>query len=313
MRQLIPVLVALALTACGPGSLSNTETYKPPPPLALVVLVDPASTAFAQEMHQLASVIRTNATPGEAVVVMLLQPSYGQVYTVLGGDSLSGIAAAHGLALADLEAANAQLGPVAGRNWTLIHPGERVIIPNGAAQNPLVLVSRAPSGPPPPQLVRLPTEPSNPTDYQRAEYSRTVSADNATNAARISAWQAAAAESLQPWQQQVASQLDAKASSPALAYHAIDGQILSSSVAAGLATLGGLSGHRTLLLLGGGQHGPAAMSPGGLSTVSLVIANLADTRAAAAWSASGASAGATSVTVLDPALTQLQLAQVINR
>ena len=52
------------------------------PPLALVALVDPSSGRMAEELHQLQDVIRTDATPGEAVVVMILQPSYGQIYVV---------------------------------------------------------------------------------------------------------------------------------------------------------------------------------------------------------------------------------------
>lgn len=309
----LPAVPALAIAGCGPAPLSSSEAYKPPPALALVVLVDPTSDKYGPELHQLAGVIRANASPGEALVIMTLQPSYGQVYVVQRGDSLSSIAAAHGLGLADLEASNAQLGPVAGRSFTLIHPGERVIIPNGAGQSPLLLVTRAPAGPPPPQLVRLPQEPSNPTEYQRAQYDRTVAADNATNQARIDAWRAAAAQAVQPWQQQVSGELDARAGSPVPAYHAPDGQVLASSMAAALATLAGLSGHRLLLLMGGADSGPGTLGPGTFAEVSVIVANLSDPKAAAAWTASVTTAGAASVTVLNPALTQLQLAQVVNR
>src|SRR5207244_3774817 len=81
----------------------------------------------------------------------------------------------------------------------------------GAAQQPLVLVAKAPAGPPPPALVRLPTLPANPTDFQRAQYKRGVESANTTNAARIASWQAAAAKATEPWQHEVAAQLNAKA------------------------------------------------------------------------------------------------------
>src|SRR2546427_766259 len=182
-------LLAISSAACGQGGLSNSEVYSPPPALALVALVDPSSGRMAGELHQLQDVIRTTATPGEALVVMILQPSYGQTYVVRSGDSLSKIASGHNISLAALEAANPQLGPLSGRNWKLIHPNEQVMIPDGAAQGALLLVSRAPAGPPPPNLIRLPREPSNPTDFQRAQYNRTVASDNATKAA--AAWTSA--------------------------------------------------------------------------------------------------------------------------
>src|SRR5438105_4555331 len=305
--------LAIASMACGQGGAANSEVYSPPPSLALVVLVDPSTGRLADELHQLQDVIRTSATPGEAVVVMVLQPSYGSSYEVRPGDNLSSIASAHGLSLAALEAANPQLGPLSGRNWKLIHPQERVIIPDGAAQDALLLVSKAPAGPAPPVLVRLPRPPDNPTDFQRAQYNRTVASDNATNAARIAAWRAEAVKSLQPWQEQVIDQLGKKAASPVLDARPPNGQILSASLVAGLTTLQGLSGRRTLVLLGGGESGPAALSPRTLADINLVVANLADSKAAAAWTAAATSAGARSVNALDPALTQLQLAQVINQ
>src|SRR5216110_1189595 len=312
VRPLI-ALLAISSAACGQGGLSNSEVYSPPPALALVALVDPSSGRLADQLHQLQDVIRTTASPGEAVVVMILQPSYGQAYVVRSGDSLSKIASGHNVSLAALEAANPQLGPLSGRNWKLIHPNEQVMIPDGAAQDALLLVSRAPSGPPPPNLIRLPRAPSNPTDFQRAQYNRTLASDNATNAARVAAWRAEADRALQPWQQQVVDELAKKAGVPVTGGRAPDGPIVSASVTAGLATLHGLPGRRILLLLGGGEMGPGALAPGSLAEVNLVIANLVDTRAAAAWKAAATGAGAASVNALDPALTRLQLAQVVNQ
>lgn len=70
-------VLGLAAGSCGPVLVSNTETYRPPPALALVVLVDPAPGQLSNELGQLADVIRTSATPGESVVVMMLQPKGG--------------------------------------------------------------------------------------------------------------------------------------------------------------------------------------------------------------------------------------------
>lgn len=310
-RSAVGVL-ALMVAACSQGGLANSEAYSPPPPLALVAILDPSSSNLADEFHQLEDVIRADATPGEAVVVMFMQPSFGQSYTVRQGDNLSSIAGAHGLTLADLETANPQLGPVSGRNWKLIHPGERVMVPDGSTNDALVLVSRAPAGPKPPELVRLPPAPSNPTDYQRAQYRRAVESDTATNDARIATWRADAAKALEPWQQDVAAQLEKKAGATVAGSRAPDGTMVAASMVAGLTTLQGLSGRRMLLMLGGGDSGPGTLAPNSLAQVNLVVANLADPKSAAAWTAAATNAGAASVKALDVALTRLQLAQLIN-
>src|SRR5690349_20818007 len=214
-RSLAAVLsfFALAVGACAPASNSSTERYSPPPPIALVALVDPSAGRLATQLRQLESVINAGAAPGEAVVVMILQPSFGKTYAVQPGDSLAKIASSHGITLGALEAANPQLGPLSGRDWKLIHPNEQVMIPDGAAQDSLLLVTRAPDGPPPPELIRIPAPPQNPTDFQRAQYNHKVEADKATNDSRVAAWQAAAQESVKSWQAQVTAQLEAKAKS----------------------------------------------------------------------------------------------------
>ncbi len=312
---LTAAIAALGVAACGPAPLSSSTYYTPPPPVALVAIVDPTPDQMANEMRQLEDVIRASAMPNESVVVMYLQPSFGQTYVVRPNDSLSSIAIAHSVALADLEAANPQLGPVAGRNWKLIHPGERVTLPDGAAQGALALVSKAPAGPPPPILVRLPKQPANPTDFQRAEYERTVASDNATNAARIAAWRAGAAASVQGWQQKVVANLEAKLGTytqPAV-QQAPNPPMLSASLNAGLTTLHGLPGRHWLLLLGGGDIGPGGLVARSLLDVNLVVANVNDSKAAADWTSAGGQAGAASVSALDPALTQLQLAQLLSQ
>jgi hypothetical protein len=310
------VLIAalgLCLGGCAPSARASEVRYSPPPSLSLVALVDPSSGRLADEVHQLQAVIRTNASPGEAVVVMILQPSFGTTYAVQPGDSLDKIAQAHGLTLAALEAANPQLGPLSGRNWRLIHPQERVLIPDGAVQEALLLVTRAPDGPPPPMLIRIPPAPQNPTDFQRAQYNHKVSADRATNDARVAAWRAEAQKSVQQWQEQVIDQLGKKAGSVDPAAPKPDRQMMAASLAAGLTTLQGLNGRRILLVLGGGELGPGTLSQNSLQDVNLVIANLANTKAAAAWTAAASGAGAASVKALDVALTRLQLTEVVNR
>jgi LysM repeat protein len=305
--------VLVSAAACDRTNLANEEPYTPPPPLALVALLDPSPDRLPNEVSQLEAVIRANTTPDESVVAMLLEPSFASTYVVRPGDSLSKIAEEHQLTLSQVEAANPQLGPLSGRAWWLIHPGDRVLLPNGASDGALLLASRAPSGPARPMLIKLPQAPaSGATDFQRAQYKRTVDSDNATNASRVAQWQTAAAESLQAWQQQVASQLAAKAAAVNAVAPSPTPAIVAASVEAGLTTLGGLSGRRVLLLLGGGDSVPARLAPKSLINVNLVIANLTDAKASAQWAAAGAGAGAASVDALDAALTQLQLPQVVN-
>ena len=303
---------ALAAGACAPAPKSNTDRYSPPPAVALVALVDPSAGRLPEQLRQLEGVIQANATPGEAVVVMILQPSFGKTYTVAPGDSLAKIASSHSITLSALEAANPQLGPLSGRDWKLIHPSEQVLIPDGAAQDALLLVSRAPEGPPLPELISIPPPPSNPTDFQRAQYNHKVEADKATNDSRIAAWHADAQKSVQPWQAQVAAALESKTKSVLASSRKPDRQMMSASFTAGLTTLKGLNGRRLLVILGGGETGPATLAPQSLAGIDLVIANLSSPSAAAAWTAAGTGAGAASVNALDPALTRLQLAQVIN-
>ena len=301
----------VGVAACAGGPLSNSVPYSPPPPLALVALVDPSTGQMTAELQQLAGVIRANASPREAVVVMMLAPG-SRTYTVRAGDSLSSIAASNGLTLPEIEAANPQFGPVAGRKWSVIHSGELVTIADRSAPNPLLLVTRAPAGPPPPMLIRLPTEPQNPTEYQRAQYQHAVAADTATNDARIAEWRASADAALIPWQNAVAAQLEGKQEAGSVVTTFAGAPALSASISAGLATLAGLSGRRLLLVLGGAGVGPSTLAPRSFAGVALVVANIVDPGVAAAWTEAGRDAGAVSVNALDPALTQLQLAQVVN-
>ena len=113
----LPILL-LALSACDlPIKSPDAQVYVPPPPLALVAIVDPASSGYADQVRQLEDLIRTSASPGESLVVMLPGDGGAKPYVVRGGDSLSSIAAANGLTLQALETANPQFGPLSGRSW----------------------------------------------------------------------------------------------------------------------------------------------------------------------------------------------------
>jgi len=87
---------------------------------------------------------------------------------------------------------------------------------------------------------------------------------------------------------------------------------VGASVQAAANTLAGLPGRRVLLLLAGGRIGTATDTPPGsaLAQVHLVVANLT-APTAATFIGSAQAAGAT-VTALDPALTDLQLAATVN-
>src|SRR6266704_6283811 len=54
--------------ACSPVTRSNEETYRPPPSLALVAIVDPSQGRLPAQLRQLQDVIKSGATPNEAVV-----------------------------------------------------------------------------------------------------------------------------------------------------------------------------------------------------------------------------------------------------
>ena len=295
------------------GRLADSVAYQPPPALALVAIVDPASGQVTDQLRQLGGVIQAGANPGEALVVMLLQARVAGVYAVRKNDSLSAIATANGFTLAELEAANPQFGPVAGRSWGLIYAGEKVVLPEKGALDPLALVTRAPAGPPLPMLVRLPQAPANPTDFQKADYERKLAADKATNDARVAAWRADADRAVQPWQTQVASDLSTRVGVRVVSPAATSGSALTGTITQAVNTLQGLHGRRTLLILGGGDGGPATLAPRTLDGINVVVANVSDPAAAAAWTKTARDAGAASVTVLDPALTQLQLAQAVNQ
>lgn len=69
------------------------------------------------------------------------RPSGGSSYVVRAGDTMSGIAARHGLSLSALAHANPQV-----RNLNLIYPGQRLSIPGGDTFTPGPVSNPPPSG-----------------------------------------------------------------------------------------------------------------------------------------------------------------------
>jgi LysM repeat protein len=252
----LPFLVAACGAAAGPAASSTT--FVPPAPLSVVAVLGPSAGQLAAECGLLAGVVRAGATPSETLVVS--PPASGPVaatYVVRAGDSLNALAAAQGVSLAALEAANPQLGPVAGRSWNRIYPGDRVTVPGpqGAAAADLV-VTRAPSGPARPALVGLPRPPAGATAFQDAQYRHAVAAAQAANRGRVAAWWAEANRRVAAWQAKVEDRLAAIASSPGgQGLPAGGSQDLLASIRTAATTLQGLPGRRVLVLLGG-QAGP---------------------------------------------------------
>jgi LysM repeat protein len=280
-----------------------------------VAIVDPSAGQVADECQELAAVVEAGATRSETLVLNPLSTTpLAATYVVLKGDSLAAIAGAEGVSLATLEALNPQLGPVAGRDWNRIYPGDHVTIPGRQPGDPPsnLLVTRAPAGPPPPRLVPLPQLPKNATSFQLAEYQHALKSAKSINQGRVAAWWTEAATEVRPWQTQVAAQLRGVAGSPEVAsLSATRGNPnVAASIEAAATTLDGLPGRRVLLLLGVAQSGPPATALR-LAGIHLVVANLSDSAAAAAWASWGRASGA-SVTALDPALTRLQLPSTVN-
>jgi LysM repeat protein len=309
--------LAITLGGCKPAEPAGTSA-PPPVPLSVVAMVDPSADQLDQSCQLLAAVIQAGATPSETLVVATLSRGpLGGIYTVRGGDSLNAVAGSHGMPLDALEAANPQLGPVVGRDWNRIHPGDRVTIPGrqaGQAEN--LVVTRAPAGPPPPTLVRLPQRPKNPTTFQRAKFEHLLASDQAINRDRLAAWRAEAARELRPWQESVAAQLQRIATNPPASGSPANGAgdvDLSASIQSAATTLSGLGGRRVLLLLGAGRSAPPDLAArnASLAGIQVVLAGQTDEVTAMAWKSAAAAAGV-AMTALDPALTQLQLPSVVN-
>lgn len=317
MARLWPAVLLAGLIACdvtGSGAASQVP-FAPPEPLSVVAILDRDGDRVTAELQELEAVVEQEPTPSETLVVTRVSVApVAEQYVLRAGDNLDAVAGAHGLSLATLEAANPQLGPVAGRSWSRVDPGDRVTIPDRRSEalvdNPIV--TRAPAGPPPPGLVRAPQRPGSPTSFQLAQYQHALAAAQATNRARVDAWRAAVRRDLAPWRAQVVGEIRAAASRPSGPADAA-GVDLGASIRAAATTLGGLPGRRVMLVLGPGRDGPpgAGMGSGDLAGIHLVVADLTGP-AGPVWASAAEAAGAPSVTTLDPALTRLQLAASVR-
>jgi hypothetical protein len=265
---------------------------------------------------QLAAVLQGRVLPSEVVIGSLATSSSSvTIYTVGRGDSLAAIASAHQLTLSALETANAALGPAGGRSWDLIHPGDRVSIPDSqtSAQAPAFVVKRLPAGPTPPSLLVPPNCPANTTSFRRAECANTARKDRQLNEARKAAWWASEDEHLRPPRSELIRLLQGIAAAPGGGVHpALGGAALGGSIQVAANTLDQLAGRRVLLVSEPGDGGPPALQNGELAGIHLVVTGVTDPPAGAGWTMAGKAAGAASAVVLSPALTQLTLAAAVN-
>jgi LysM repeat protein len=289
---------------------SRQRAYQPPALSIYEVAVDESAGA-----GQLAAVLQGRVLPSEVVIGSLATASSVTVYTVRRGDSLADIAAAHQLSLPVLETANAALGPPGGRSWDLIRPGDRVSIPDPQAgvQAPDFVVRRLPPGPSPPSLLVPPTCPTNSTAFLAAECANTARKDRQLNEARKAAWRASEDEHLRPARSELIRVLQGIAEAPGGGVHTgLGGAALGGSIQVAANTLDQLSSGRVLLVSEPGDGGPPALQKGLLAGIHLVVTGVTDPSAAAGWTMAGKAAGAASVAVLSPALTQLTLGAAVN-
>ena len=264
---------------------------------------------------QLAAVLQGRALPSEVVIGSLATSSSVTIYTVRRGDSLAAIASAHLLTLSALETANAALGPAGGRSWDLIRPGDRVSIPgpHAGVQAPAFVVKRLPAGPTPPSLLVPPSCPTNTTSFLRAECANAARKDRQLNEARKAAWWASEDEQIRPARSELIRLLQGIAGAPGGGVHTAPGGAASGgSIQVAANTLDQLAARRVLLVSEPGDGGPPAFQNGELAGIHLVVTGVTDPSAEAGWTVAGKGAGAASVVVLSPALTQLTLAAAVN-
>jgi LysM repeat protein len=300
--------------AFGPPPAGATQQSKYHPGTLAIYEVATDSGAGA---GQLAQIIRNRVWPSEVVVGAQVETSLSVTYTVRSGDSLAGIAAAHDVTLAALEATNPALGPTGGHSWNLIHPGDRVSIPGpqaGALRQDFV-VRRLPAGLTPPTLLVAPECPTSTTSFVHAQCEDVVRKDAQLDRERVAAWWAAEAKHLGAAQADLVGQLQGMAEgtpgNPAPTV--VRGPVLRDSIQIAVNTLDQLAGRRVLVLSGVGDDGPPALQKGELATIHLVVTEVSDPLASASWTSAGAAAGAATIAVLSPALTQLNLATAVNQ
>lgn len=321
-------LLAVALIAC---ACQGDGLFGPPAQAAINGAaqrryVPPTRTVYETALdqvegaRQLADVLRAGALPSEAVigvgVARMAQGGPGvSIHMVQRGETLTGIASALGVTLAALEAANPALGPAGGRDWNLIHPGERLSIPGSSAiQFTTFVNARLPAGPPAPRLVVPPTCSSDETSYVQQQCTTQANKDAQVNTGRIAAWSAAANAQVGPVLAAVLRTLADVAAQVApnqAPVAAGRGQAFTDAVEIAAINLGQLPGPRVLLLAALDDSEPA-LQQGELDGIDLVVTGPSTPAAQAWWTSAARGAGARSVRVLDPVLTQQALPGIVN-
>jgi LysM repeat protein len=320
------IAAALLASACqGDGPFEPPRTaasglpqraYVPPTRSIYEATLDEVEGA-----RQLGDVVRDRVFPSEAVIAVgVARNAQGgpgvSIQMVQEGDSLTRIAAAHGVTLADLESANQALGPAGGRDWNLIHPGERVSVPGSpTVQLRTFTNSRLPGGPPPPPLIVSPSCSDGDTSYVQKRCHDQATSDARTNAERVRAWSATAAARVGPARADLLRQLRDIASQVAPNDEPVAagrGQAFSDAVEIAATNLAQLPAPRVLLLAAIDDGERPALQKGELDGINAVVTGPSTPAARTWWEAAGMGAGARSVHVLDATLTQQLLAQTVN-
>jgi LysM repeat protein len=320
---LAAALLASACQGDGPFEPPRTassgkppRTYAPPTRSIYEATLDEAEGA-----RQLRDVVRDRALPSEVVIgVGVARNAQGgpgvTIHLVQEGDSLTRIAAAHGVTLGDLESANPALGPSGGRDWNLIHPGERVSIPGSpAVQLSTFVDSRLPAGPTPPTLLASPTCSDSDTSYVRKQCQDQATKDAHANDDRVKAWWAATNAQLGTPRADLLRQLDDIAAQVTRNLDPVGpgrSQAFSDAVQIAATNLGQLPGPRVLLLAAIDDGERPALQKDELNGIDLVVTGPSTLAAQAWWDAAGRGAGARSVHVLDAIMTQQLLAATVN-
>jgi hypothetical protein len=320
------VAATAAATACagdglfGPppgtaGAGSQHRQYAPPTRTVYEATLDEVEGA-----RQLADVLRDGALPAEAIIGVGVAPrAQGgpgvSIHVVQVGETLTSVATATGVTLAALEAANPAFGPASARNWDLIHPGERLSIPGSSTVQFTTFVnSRLPAGPPPPALLEPPTCSSADTPYVQARCGSQVKQDEQVNSGRIAAWSATADAQLRPVLANVLRTLgglETQVTSDQEPVAAGRSEAFAETVQIAAINLAQLPGPRVLLLAALDDSQPA-LQHGELAGIDLVVTGPSTPAAQAWWTSAALNAGARSVHVLDPILTQQSLSSVVN-
>lgn len=317
---------SLAASACagdglfGPpagAAAANPQqrTYRPPTRTVYETTLDQVEGA-----RQLAAVLRASALPAEAVIAVgvarMAQGGPGvTTHLIQKGETLTSIASAAGVTLAALKAANPAFGPASGRNWNLVYPGERLTVPGSSAIELTTFVnSRLPAGPSPPQLLVVPTCSGDDTAYVQKQCSSQAEREDLENRARIAAWADTANAQVGPVLANVLRTLDdvqAQAAPDQDPVAAGRSEAFAGAVEIAAINLGQLPGPRVLLLAGLDDSQPA-LQPGELAGIDLVVTGPSTPAAQGWWTSAGRGAGARSVHVLDPILTQQALPGIVN-